>query len=77
MKKKDAEMAEMQKAMIDAGLMDSQKTAAETEQETEAESMPRNLGKTEIEGVGQGSLSTHKMFMDCKPPFFKGGDDSL
>ncbi|GJU62849.1 uncharacterized protein Tco_1244684 [Tanacetum coccineum] len=72
MKKKDAEMAEMRKAMIDASLMDSQKTAVETELETEAESMPMNHGKTEIEGVGQGSLSTHKMFMDCKPPFFKG-----
>ncbi|GJT58067.1 zinc finger, CCHC-type, retrotransposon gag domain protein [Tanacetum coccineum] len=77
MKKKDAEMAEMRKVMIDASLMDSQKTAAETELETEAKSMPMNHGKTKIEGVGQRLMKDSAMLLERISKSAEGKDVNL
>ncbi|KAL4575489.1 hypothetical protein LXL04_022334 [Taraxacum kok-saghyz] len=72
---RDETIAQMQHAMQAAGLFPKPDEPAsnKTESGDESRSIPREA--PEVKLVQRGS--TFKTFMECKPPTFSGGEDSL
>ena len=67
---RDVQIAQMQQALRAAGLLPNDERL---EDEVQSRSVPRD--RVVIEDDRRGS--TFKTFMGCKPPIFKGGEDSL
>ena len=67
---RDVQIAQMQQALRAAGLLPNDERL---EDEVQSRSVPRD--RVVIDDDRRGS--TFKTFMGCKPPIFKGGEDSL
>ncbi|KAL4591735.1 hypothetical protein LXL04_004706 [Taraxacum kok-saghyz] len=68
---RDAQISQMQQALRAAGLLPT--WSGPLEDEAQSRSVPRETVVVKENSRG----STFKTFMGCKPPFFKGGEDSL
>ena len=72
---RDAQIAQMQQAMRAAGLLPDDVGGMDGFHEDEAHSGSMRTEPSVVNIVHQGS--TFKTFLGCKPPTFKGGEDSL
>ncbi|GKE22755.1 zinc finger, CCHC-type, retrotransposon gag domain protein [Tanacetum coccineum] len=79
MKQQDYQIEMMKKAIAKTGLKTENGESEETEEKDDSEDSVtfKLVKKVKNKGKGVAMESTHKMFMDCKPPSFKGGEDSL